>query len=502
MIKIDEIVVEDRQREDLGDIEEQAESFKQYGQLQPIVVEERDGKYYLRAGGRRVAAAVIIGWTEIDALVRGEMTELEAQLVELEENIRRKALDWKEEGKAIDKIHKLKIATVPGWTAKQTAELIGKSRRTVYNYLELSQAVDTIPDVAAADKPLAALNRLRRHNQIKQRQEEVVLRRVQVERGKKPNLFWHVHQGDCVAYMKENIDDGTMDMVLTDPPWSIDYDDLLIGEQKSFDDSLAVLPTVRDACREYFRILRDQRFCFMYWPTNEVSVDPIVLKDLGAPMYLTLHDLGRWFLTSAGFWVYPRPIIWYKPNKNFGNVRDPSKQFTSQYETIFVAAKGDARFFKRPESDVFVGDTPGPDKLHPNEKNLEVSEIFIDMCTVPGENVFDGFAGGGVHGEAALRQERNAHLVELDVEFAERCSMRCESIEQKKLSGEIPDLGRPASDISESATPRNEELPIGVLGKQGDVGGRSVLPNPNRAINARTEEVLELDNHLFDGEGT
>ena len=482
-IPLNQIVVEDRQREDLGDIAELAKSIAEFGQLQPIVVERRADAFYLRAGGRRLTAVAYLQRTEIEAVVLGEMSELQAQLVELEENIRRKQLEWQEEVKAVEKIHALKMKDDKLWTAEKTAAIIGKSRRTVFNALELSKAVETIPDVAAADKPLAAMNRLKRHKQMEQRKIDVSLRRVQAARDDTPGalLAWHVHNGDCVPYLKE-LADGCMDMVLTDPPWAVNYDDLLIGEQKSFDDSDRVLPTVRDAMRETFRVLRDQRFCIMYWPSNATAVKPDVLQSLGAPVGLTLHELGRWFLSSAGYRVWPRPLIWYKANKNFGSMNDPSKQVNSQYETMFLAFKGDARFFKRLAGDVLEGDSPGAERVHPNEKNLEVSETLIDACTVHGENVLDPFCGGGVHGEAALLMERNCHMCELDNEFADRASVRCESISQKKVAGEIPPLALEPDEEQNST----EDGPLAAV----------VVPNPNRAIVAPSEPLS--DDELFE----
>lgn len=473
MIPLTQIIVEERQREDLGDIQEQADSMKEYGQLQPIVVEQRDDSYILRAGGRRLTAAALLNWTEIDAVVRGEMTETEAQLIELEENIRRKQLEWKEEVHAVERIHQLKVKTIPNWTAEQTAALIGRSRRTVFNALELSKAVRSIPDVANADKPLAAMNRLKRHKQMEDRKEQVMLRRVAQDRGILPTMAWFVHQGDCVPYLRE-MADGCMDMILTDPPWAVNYDDLLFGTQKSFDDDPdRVLPTVRNAIKECYRVLRVDRFCIMYWPSNSTPIKSELLKELGAPTNITLHELGRWFLTSAGFKVWPRPCIWYKPNKNFGSMTDPTRQINSQYETFFWAFKGEARFFKRPQGDVFVADAPGAERLHPNEKNVELSEMLIDICTVSGENVLDPFCGGGSHLEAALLMERNAHGVELDREFADRSATRAESISQRKVSGELPPLEQPTT---------------------ADAG----LPPPinNAKIAPSSEE--QFDQHLFD----
>jgi site-specific DNA-methyltransferase (adenine-specific) len=332
------------------------------------------------------------------------------------------------------------------------------------------------------------MNRLRQHKQLASRKEAVELQRVRVSRGEEPvRVSWHVHAGDCREYMK-TMADGSVDMILTDPPWLVDYDKLLKGGKKGFDDSMAVVFTVRDGIRETYRLLRDERFVVMYWPTNDTALPVDVLKELGAPPNLTLHQLGRWFLVSAGYRVWKRPIVWYKPNKSFGSIQDPSKEFNSKYETIFWGFKGDARFFKRPDSDVFVADSPTGDRLHPNEKSVPLSEVFIDICTVGGETVFDPFAGGGSHGEAGLRMERRVVLCELDPEFAQRTSVRCEHTAQQKLSGELPKL--------RDVTPRTDESAGAGNNREAETGVVRPFPNPVRAKIAQT--VTEgFDQDLF-----
>ena len=51
-----EIHVEDRMRKELGNIKELAESIHQNGQITPILVEEKNGKFFLIAGERRLRA--------------------------------------------------------------------------------------------------------------------------------------------------------------------------------------------------------------------------------------------------------------------------------------------------------------------------------------------------------------------------------------------------------------------------------------------------------------
>ncbi len=86
-IRISDIKIGDRRREDLGDIDALAESIKKYGLLAPPVLTD-DGT--LVAGQRRVEAMKRLGWTETPFINKGELTQAQLHEIELEENIRRK----------------------------------------------------------------------------------------------------------------------------------------------------------------------------------------------------------------------------------------------------------------------------------------------------------------------------------------------------------------------------------------------------------------------------
>jgi hypothetical protein len=100
-IKINEVVVGDRRREDIGDIEGLAKSIKTYGLLHPIVI---DSKNNLVAGGRRLAACKSLQWGEIEFTPLGELTEKQLRIIELEENLRRKDLTEYEKSRDLVKL--------------------------------------------------------------------------------------------------------------------------------------------------------------------------------------------------------------------------------------------------------------------------------------------------------------------------------------------------------------------------------------------------------------
>lgn len=88
-ISLEDIEVGERRREDYGDLSGLAASIQRYGMIHPIVV---DSEKRLVVGGRRLEAARILGWKQIEARDHGELTEEELREIELEENLRRKDL--------------------------------------------------------------------------------------------------------------------------------------------------------------------------------------------------------------------------------------------------------------------------------------------------------------------------------------------------------------------------------------------------------------------------
>lgn len=136
-LKLSDITLLDRQRQDLGDIQSLADSLKQYGLIQPIVVTQ-DNR--LIAGGRRYAAATLLNWESIDVVYRETLTEDELFELELEENIRRKDFTWQERVLNIATIHEHKVRRwiLEGkegkWGQKQTSEALGLDSLCTVNY--------------------------------------------------------------------------------------------------------------------------------------------------------------------------------------------------------------------------------------------------------------------------------------------------------------------------------------------------------------------------------
>jgi len=104
-VKIEEIIVKKRIRKNLGDITTLAESMKQYGLINPVVI---DPEMRLVAGERRLEAAKKLGWTTIEANVTQKLTPVDALEIEIDENVYRKPFTSDELSDAFEKLDRLK----------------------------------------------------------------------------------------------------------------------------------------------------------------------------------------------------------------------------------------------------------------------------------------------------------------------------------------------------------------------------------------------------------
>ena len=89
LLPLDAINAAGHPRADLGDLARLAESMRAVGLLQPVVVDEWGN---LVAGRRRLAAAKLLGWSDIPALVMAFADDAAALAAFRDENIQRKPL--------------------------------------------------------------------------------------------------------------------------------------------------------------------------------------------------------------------------------------------------------------------------------------------------------------------------------------------------------------------------------------------------------------------------
>ncbi|MFZ4380182.1 MAG: ParB/RepB/Spo0J family partition protein [Polynucleobacter sp.] len=123
-----------RQKMEAGALQELAESIREQGVMQPLLVRlVSAGKYEIIAGERRFRAASIAGLTEVPVLVSGADDQAAAAMA-LVENMQREDLNPLEESQGL-----ARLIEEFGFTHEQAAKAVGKSRSAITNLLRLAQ---------------------------------------------------------------------------------------------------------------------------------------------------------------------------------------------------------------------------------------------------------------------------------------------------------------------------------------------------------------------------
>lgn len=180
-LHFDSIVVGERMRKDLGDIPGFGEQIRDVGGLiHPLCINE---KKELVAGGRRFAAFEYLRkkypaedkWRFVPVtLFECEGSEVKLRKLELEENLRRKAMNWKEEVLATRELYKInereKHVNGEKWTLAMAEQALGINYVSIHNYLKIADVLDDPKHPAhKAEGPTEALRVI---VQVKQEQVE------------------------------------------------------------------------------------------------------------------------------------------------------------------------------------------------------------------------------------------------------------------------------------------------------------------------------------------
>lgn len=126
-------------------LQELADSIKQFGLLQPILVQDRKTYYEIIAGERRWRAAKLAGLKEVPVIIR-DYTEQEIVEISLIENIQREDLNPIEEALAYKR-----LLTEFNLKQDEVAERVSKSRTAVTNSMRLLKLCDEVQQMIIDD---------------------------------------------------------------------------------------------------------------------------------------------------------------------------------------------------------------------------------------------------------------------------------------------------------------------------------------------------------------
>lgn len=215
--------------------------------------------------------------------------------------------------------------------------------------------------------------------------------------------------GDCLEIMKD-IPDGSVDLVLTDPPYGISF-------QSQWKKNKADWKP---------KILNDEKPFTGFIP----ELKRIVSKN-GAVMIFTRWDVQQEFIDCmVKNAMKPKNVlIWDKVIHGMGDLK---RAYGSRYESVIYWANSDFRFNGKRPTDILRYQRVSANKLlHPNEKPIDLLSCMIKQTTSDNATVLDCFMGSGSTGVACLNTNRNFVGIELDDEYFEIAKHRINEARNK-----------------------------------------------------------------------
>ena len=220
-------------------------------------------------------------------------------------------------------------------------------------------------------------------------------------------MDYKLYQGDCLEIMG-GIKDKSVDLIVTDPPYLMDYQSNRRKKEDRFDkikNDKGNYMLIQDYLEECHRIMKDNTaiYCFCSW-----------------------HNIDFFKNEFEKHFKLKNILVWNKNNHGTGDLKG---SYAPKHEFILFGHKGRTLLREKRIADVIDCPKISSNKLtHPTEKPQDLLEIFIKQSSDVGSIIFDGFMGTGSCGIAAKKLNRNFIGIELDEKYFNIAKDRIENI--------------------------------------------------------------------------
>lgn len=202
-----------------------------------------------------------------------------------------------------------------------------------------------------------------------------------------------IYHCDCIQGSKKYIQNESIDLIITDPPYNLNYFGTTQTKSKKprftkmDNDHLTdrkYLTFTYNWLKEAYRVLKPRHHIYVFIDWRMYPYLALMMKKVG--------------------FVIKNCVVWDKVHFGLG------WQYRFKHEFIIFAAKGNQkvrRIRSRGTSDILhVPKIPGSKLSHAAEKPLELIQKMILNSSEEGERVADFFLGSGVVAEAAVINRR------------------------------------------------------------------------------------------------
>lgn len=432
-----------RAREDYGNVAKLAQSIKEDGQMQPIMVRmsPKTGAPVIIAGMRRLRACKQLG-IKVKALVVEPRNEVHALSLQLGENIKRKQFDVLEIGEGLKRLKAVyekqhpetKHGAIGKGRSKTTlapkfvdlaCKMLDLKQARVYELLGFANLPDGLKKEIAAAKTTVERNTAaqRAVKQVRQQSKQDKLKKQAAkkreareaaeeagEEAQEDTYTATVYQGDCFKLLPQ-FNKNTFDLILTDPPYELKRSMVAHSSRTSINETKGVEWDKLDVG---------------WFVAAEATVKPTGQAIIFCPVEAVMDY--RLVFAKTG-WKFRASIIWHKTNP--GTVHRAT--YLPSVEAIVWATKGGKYHFEpwanggAPEVHNFRegGICGGNERLdHPAQKPLWLVEDLLLRHSREGDAVLDPFMGVATTLVACKTHDRYSVGIEKSTGFVRQAKLR------------------------------------------------------------------------------
>ena len=218
-------------------------------------------------------------------------------------------------------------------------------------------------------------------------------------------MSYILHNGDSFEYIKDNIPNGTVDLILTDIPYII-----------SMSNRITTMPD-----REGRNGLDFGEWDKSFEVSRLIEFAPKLAKNGSFVLFHGFNQLGKLIEVFSDVFTLKDYIIWEKSNPM---PRNADRRYVVNIEIATWWVKGNDWVFNRQSNtyDTCVLRYPSESggaftRFHPTQKNVDLMSELVRRHSNEGDTVLDPFMGSGSTGVACMLNNRNFIGIEAEKKY-------------------------------------------------------------------------------------
>jgi len=208
----------------------------------------------------------------------------------------------------------------------------------------------------------------------------------------------NIKNGNCLEIL-ESLEDGCIDIVLTDPPYGINY----ISNRSIYEDSITKRGLMNDG-NEAFEIL--EKTCQIL--THKVA------QNAHLYFFCSWSVFSKFESIISKYFTIKTPLVWDKGNKGSGDLEN---DWGNQTEIIIFCVKGKKLVNNRRGNLLSIPRLHSSKMVHPTQKPVELITEILAVSYIKGDFIVDPFMGSGSTIKACNKINAKSLGIEIDNEM-------------------------------------------------------------------------------------